>query len=119
MKQSHAETDPPIENQYPKLVRDKIPSMIERDGKAATMHIAEQEEYVRYLLSKLIEEATELKNADGSSHQKEEIADAREVLDAIQAALGFPDDELIEVQANKAEERGGFADRIILDVKPE
>ncbi|RTK94986.1 phosphoribosyl-ATP pyrophosphohydrolase [Candidatus Saccharibacteria bacterium] len=119
MKHTHTETDLPIENQYPKLVRDNIPVMIERDGKTATTHIAGEEEYVSFLLAKLVEEATELKNAVDSDHRQEEIADVREVLGAIQAALGFSEDELREVQASKLAERGGFAGRIILDLKPE
>ena len=119
MKHTHTETDLPIENQYPKLVRDNIPTMIERDGKTASTHIAEKEEYVRFLLLKLIEEATELSNAEGLDHQKEEIADVREVLGAIQVTLGFPEDELGTIQASKFSERGGFAGRIILDLKPE
>lgn len=93
--------------------------MIEQDGKTANTHIAEKEEYVRLLLSKLIEEATELSNAGSENHQKEEVADIREVLSAIQVALGFSEDELGEIQASKFTERGGFAGRIILDVKPE
>lgn len=119
MKHIHTKTDLPIENRYPKLIRDRIPAIIERDGKIATTHIAEKEEYVRFLLLKLIEEATELSDAKGSDHQKEEIADVREVLDAIQVALGFPENELEKVRASKFAQRGGFADRIILDLTPE
>lgn len=119
MTHTHTETDLPIENQYPKLVRDKIPTMIEDDGKIATTHIAEGAEYVQFLLSKLIEEASELRDAETSNHQKEEIADVKEVLGALQKALGFSESELEEVQASKFAERGGFEGRIILDSKPE
>jgi len=113
MAPTHSETDLPIENQYPKLVHDRIPAMIERDGKAATTHIATEKEHVSYLLSKLIEEATELKEAEGIDRQKEEIADVREVLGSLQRALGFSEDEIREVQTRKSEERGGFEGRII------
>lgn len=119
MKYTHTETSLPIENQYPKLVRNKIPVIIERDGQIATTHIAEHAEYVRFLLAKLIEEASELRDAGSPDHQKEEIADVREVLGAIQNALGFSENELQEIQASKSEGRGGFEGRIILDVKPE
>jgi predicted house-cleaning noncanonical NTP pyrophosphatase (MazG superfamily) len=119
MDHTHTETDLDIENQYPKLVRDKIPEMIERDGRTAITHVAGQEEYLRYLLSKLIEEATELKHAVGSDHQKEELADVRQVLADLQVALNFSDDEIDKVQASKFAERGGFAERIILDALPE
>ena len=117
---THTETDLPIERQYPKLVRDRIPEIIEKDGKIAHRHIAGDEEYVSLLLSKLIEEASELKDAQGLEHQKEEIADVREVLKSIQLALGFSDDDVAAaVQASKAEARGGFEGRIILDLSPE
>ena len=119
MKHTHTETDLPIENQYPKLVRDGIPSMIERDGKAAITHTAEGDEYVSFLLTKLIEEATELKNAASLDHQKEEIADVREVLGAIQVALGLREKEVLAIQSSKFEERGGFSGRTVLDVRPE
>lgn len=119
MKHTHTVTDLPIENQYPKLVRDKIPDMVERDGRTAKTHIADRAGYLAYLFFKLVEEATELQNAQGTDHQKEEMADVREVLAAIQTELGFPEDELSQIQASKFEERGGFAGRIIMDEKPE
>lgn len=119
MNHTHTETDLPIENQYPKLVRDLIPERIERDGKKLSMHIADHDEYLSYLLMKLIEEASELKQAESLDHQKEEIADVREVLNAIQEALKLSDEELEKVQTSKANERGGFSARIILDEKPE
>lgn len=119
MKHTHTQTDLAIENEYPKLVRDKIPQMIARDGKVAHTHIAESDEYTRYLLAKLIEEATELKEAGSFDHQKEELADVREVLSAIQSALGIPENEIHDVQTSKANERGGFNGRIILDSKPD
>ena len=119
MKHTHTETNLPIENQYPKLVRDLIPERITQGGKQFSMHIADHDEYVSFLLSKLIEEASELKQANTLDHQKEEIADVREVLSAIQEALELSEDELQEVQASKAEERGGFSGRIILDERPE
>jgi len=119
MRHTHTETDLPIENQYPKLVRDRIPAMITRDGKIASTHIADGSEYMSFLLAKLIEEASELRDAESPDHQKEEIVDVMEVLSAIQKALGFSMDELEEVRASKFEERGGFEGRIILDLKPE
>jgi predicted house-cleaning noncanonical NTP pyrophosphatase (MazG superfamily) len=119
MDHTHTETDLPIENQYPKLVRDKIPAIIERDGQVATTHIAGDSEYINFLLAKLVEEASELKDTESPDHQKEELADVREVLGALQKALGFSEDVLKRVQASKFDERGGFEGRIILDVKPE
>lgn len=120
MKHTHTETDLPIENQYPKLVRNKIPEIIEREGKKVKYRQAENdEEYLNYLLAKLSEEAKELAQAEGIDHQKEELVDVREVISAIQLALGITEPEIEEVQASKREERGGFTERFILDSLPE
>jgi predicted house-cleaning noncanonical NTP pyrophosphatase (MazG superfamily) len=118
MTHTHTDTDLPIENQYPKLVRDKIPEIIQAQGKTAKTHVADEQEYVEFLLSKLAEEATELKEAESAEHQKEEIADVREVLTALQATLGFAEDDIQAIQISKVKERGGFTDRIILESKP-
>lgn len=117
MKHTHTETDLAIENQYPKLVRDRIPEIVERNGQSAPTHIAEKEEYIQHLLAKLVEEATELKHAVGVDHQKEEMADVREVLETLREALEFAEHEIQAVQTSKAAERGGFRGRIIMDAK--
>jgi len=119
MNHTHTDTDLPIENEYPKLVRDNIPTMITSQGRTAQTHIADDKEYIQFLLSKLIEEATELKNADSLDHQKEEIADVREVLESLLKTLGISEEEISQVQTSKALERGGFGGKIILDVKPQ
>jgi predicted house-cleaning noncanonical NTP pyrophosphatase (MazG superfamily) len=118
MSPTHTETDLPTGNKYPKLVRDKIPEIIKQNGKTAVTHVACDEEYTRHLLAKVVEEATELENAEGADHQREEIADVREVLDAIQTDLGISDEEIAAIQKSKADKRGGFSKRVILDEKP-
>ncbi len=70
-----------IENQYPKLVRDKIPEIVEARGKKVDIRVVSDDaEYLGFLLSKLIEEATELAQAKTSDNQLEELADVMEVL---------------------------------------
>jgi predicted house-cleaning noncanonical NTP pyrophosphatase (MazG superfamily) len=100
---------------YPKLVRDKIPEIIRADGYDPKFHIADDKEYVGFLLLKLIEEAKELNMAVGPKDQKEELADVFEVLGVIVNTLGFSSDEIEESRLKKLEERGGFSERIILD----
>ena len=88
-----------------KLVRDRIPEIIQEDGKTPIM---DEEEYVRELDRKLCEEAEEYR-ADGSI---EEMADVLEVLQAICIARGYTLQQLEEVRRKKAAERGGFKKRI-------
>lgn len=94
-----------------KLVRYKIPDIIKFSGKQAVTHVLTDEEYLAELDRKLSEECAEYQ-ADKSL---EEMADVLEVLYAIAAAHGYSVEELERVRAEKAEKRGGFADKIFLE----
>lgn len=94
-----------------KLVRDKIPEIIENTGKTAYCHILTEEEYLSELDKKLNEECAEYQ-ADKSL---EELADMLEVIYAIAEARGYSLEELENVRAEKAIKRGGFKDRIFLE----
>ena len=91
-----------------KLVRDRIPEIIQEDGKTPIIRIVDEEEYVRELDRKLCEEVEEYR-ADGSI---EEMADVLEVLFAICEARGHSVEELMEVRNAKREKRGGFEHKI-------
>ncbi len=94
-----------------KLVRDKIPEIIEEAGKICVTHILSDEEYIKALETKLNEEVAEYQ----SDKNLEEMADILEVLQAICVAKGYTLEELETVRAKKADERGGFADKIFLE----
>lgn len=74
-------------------------------------HIADDAEYWEKLQEKLIEEVGEF-NKD---ENEEEFADILEVLDAIAAYKKFDRDEIEIIKQKKAEEKGEFKGRIILD----
>jgi predicted house-cleaning noncanonical NTP pyrophosphatase (MazG superfamily) len=96
---------------YNKLVRDKIPQIIEADGKKCEIRIAGKEELVELLEAKLMEEAEEFKEAKNL----EELADLMEVVFGLAKALGYDEGELLEKRGEKREERGGFEDGIVLE----
>lgn len=100
---------------YHKLVRDRIPEIIERKGKTAITHIATDTEYWEKLLEKLGEEVKEF----SESASEEEMADVVEVLYAICDAKGIDREHLETIRKKKADERGTFKQKLILDeVKP-
>ena len=96
---------------YNKLVRDKIPEIIRKKGEECKMHIADDNEYWQKLKEKLLEEFEEFKKDESI----EEIADILEVLEAIADYKNFDKNEVQKVKDKKAEERGKFKNRIILD----
>ncbi len=91
-----------------KLVRDKIPEIIEAAGKTPVTRVLSEEEYLIELERKLDEEVAEYK-ADKSI---EEIADVLEVLEAICDYYGYSVDEVLKAKHQKRDERGGFEKRI-------
>ncbi|MDD3278006.1 MAG: nucleoside triphosphate pyrophosphohydrolase [Lachnospiraceae bacterium] len=94
-----------------KLVRDRIPEIIEASGKCCVTHILTDEEYIAALETKLNEEVAEYQ----ADKNLEEMADVLEVLRAICAARGYSMEELEDMRAKKAKERGEFRDKIFLE----
>ena len=95
---------------YDKLVRDKIPEIIEKAGKTCQTEVLAQEKYIEMLDKKLDEELLEYHNDKNA----EELADLMEVIYAVAVARGYTIDELEEIRSKKAEERGGFQGKILL-----
>ena len=97
-----------------KLVRDRIPEIIESAGGQPTTRMLEPAERLPALLLKLQEESDELRAAASRAQQGEELADVLEVLTAIASELDQPWDEIESAAAEKRAERGGFGDGIWL-----
>ena len=95
---------------YNKLVRDKIPDIIETSGKTCNVEILSDEEYLKMVDAKLDEELAEY-------HQDkniEELADLVEVIYAAAKARGYSLEQLEQVRVEKAEKRGAFDKKILL-----
>lgn len=119
MNYAHTDTDLPIEDEYPKLVRDKIPEIVEAQGKTAYVKaMTDDNEYLDFLLAKLIEEATELAHAKSESNQLEELADVAEVIEAILEFKKLNQSDIAKVQDQKRQKRGGFKKRLLMLEKP-
>jgi len=99
--------------EYNKLIRDRIPEIIEAEGKTCHIEVMPEEEYRQALLAKLVEEAQEAFQA-GTDRLVTELADLYEVIDAVLAAHGIDRETVLQVQAQRRSERGGFEQRLKL-----
>ena len=95
---------------YNKLVRDRIPEIIEASGKTCVTEILSDEDYLRMVDAKLDEELAEYHK----DQNIEELADLMEVIYAAAKAQGYSTGQLDEIRVKKREERGGFDKRILL-----
>ena len=95
---------------YNKLVRDRIPEIIEAEGKTCVCDVLSDEDYLRLLYQKLNEELAEYQE----SKSLEELADLFEVMRAVVKARGWTMEKLEQVRADKADRRGGFEKKILL-----
>lgn len=96
---------------YNKLVRDRIPALIEADGNRCTVRTLDDSAYLAALEEKLSEELAEYR----ASGELEELADLLEVLRAVVRARGWSWAQLEAVRAEKAARRGGFAEKLFLE----
>ncbi len=95
---------------YDKLIRDKIPEIIESKGSKAVIEILDNKRYKEYLDNKLIEELKEYQESDSV----EEIADLVEVVYALLDYKGISREQFEKIRIDKAEERGVFIKRLLL-----
>lgn len=96
---------------YNKLVRDKIPEIIENNGEICSTRIMDDKEYLESLNIKLQEELAEYLE----SGEVEELADIEEVLRAILDAKQVSYDDFETIRKSKVTKRGAFKKKIFLE----
>lgn len=104
-----------MEKIYNKLVRDKIPEIIENDGEKPIVRVLNDNEYKKELEKKLKEEYEEFLIAEKKSERLEELADMLEVI----RTLALLEDEdiqfIIDIMDKKREKKGGFTKKLFLE----
>ena len=99
---------------YDKLVRDNIPSIIEKSGKKCRYKQVKGKELGKYLYAKLDEEVAELHNAKTPEEKLEEIIDIEEVLMTIFKHEELDDYKYFLKLTSKNREKGRFKQGYIL-----
>ena len=95
---------------YNKLIRDKIPEIVELSGKKAIVEELNDISYKKHLDEKLGEELQEYLSSDNV----DELADLIEVIYAILKYKGLDISEFELIRKRKAEKRGAFDKRLLL-----
>lgn len=95
-----------------KLIRDKIPEIIAANNQIATIHIADDKEYITKLEEKLQEETSEYLN----SGNVEELADLVEVIYAILDSKKIDRKSFEQIRDEKARRNGVFNKKLILEM---
>jgi predicted house-cleaning noncanonical NTP pyrophosphatase (MazG superfamily) len=99
---------------YNKLVRDRIPEIIAKDGKKFSSLILSNNEYIKSLKEKSFEELNEYVNTDNDADALEELADLLEIIHALAECHGASIEKVEEIRNQKAKKRGGFKEKIFL-----
>ncbi len=99
---------------YNKLVRDRIPHIINDSGKKPITKILNQEEYITELRKKSEEELQEYLSAKTNEESLEELADLLEIIYALAKVHDSSIEEVENIRIEKAAKRGGFSDKVYL-----
>jgi predicted house-cleaning noncanonical NTP pyrophosphatase (MazG superfamily) len=95
-----------------KLVRDKIPDIIRESGETPITHKVIGVEFRAALIEKLYEEVEEFRSARDRDDIMAELADIKEVVNAIADTYGGVG-SLEQIRLIKRRDRGGFSEGII------
>ena len=94
-----------------KLVRDRIPELIEQSGQICNYAETKNKElFVELLRAKLIEEVNEFL----STGTVEELADITLVIETIAEVLGYSKEQFEKACSDKNDERGKFSKKYII-----
>ncbi len=99
---------------FNKLVRDKIPAIIEADNFTPKTRILDDAEFRTELDRKLEEECAEVLAAENTTERQEELADVYEILRAMSKLEGVTIEDIAKIADQKREKRGGFDEKIYL-----
>jgi predicted house-cleaning noncanonical NTP pyrophosphatase (MazG superfamily) len=98
---------------FNKLVRDRIPEIIENDNRQYATRVLSDIEFEQALRAKVIEEATEVTEASPEELVKE-VADLLEVIETLIAFHGIEMETVVAKKAERRKSRGGFENHILL-----
>jgi len=101
---------------YYKLIRDRIPEIIEADNEKPVVRVLDNVEFKKELLKKLIEEAQEASEAGGDKKElQKEIGDILEIMEYVVQVFGLDKKQIYATKQKRKDSRGGFDKKLFLE----
>jgi predicted house-cleaning noncanonical NTP pyrophosphatase (MazG superfamily) len=97
-----------------KLVRDKITEIMESKGSKLYAYKLNDQDFLKQLKLKLIEEASEVNRAQTEQEILEELADVLEIIHTLAKFHNISLENLEKAQENKRMLKGGYQERIFV-----
>lgn len=106
-----------IETQFPKLIRDRIPKIIAQNDKAIAKirQTKDSDEYLEFVLHKVVEETVELQHSLEEGNMEEELADVYELLETLLKINKWSRTDIKKIQEEKNKKNGAFEKGYILE----
>lgn len=99
---------------YNKLIRDKIPQVMERRGARYKIRRLSQKQLKIELLKKVGEEASGLLNSKTKAEVADEVGDVLAVINEIKKVFKITDKEINQAIKNAFVKKGGFRKKLYL-----
>ena len=99
---------------YHKLVRDKIPEIIEKSGGAAKFKKLTAKQFEKELLKKVGEESSALPGVKSKKELIDELADVIEVIDEIKKFKKIMEKQIKKARKANMDRKGGFKKKLYL-----
>ena len=100
--------------EYNKLVRDKIPEIIESNNEEAIYRYLSDNEFKEYLKLKLSEELNEILSSKNNIETLEEVADLLEVIKFYLKVHNYTLEDALNMCKIKNKKKGSFNKKILL-----
>lgn len=102
------------EIKYNKLIRDRIPEIIEKSGKSHEIMELDHDAFLTELKKKLVEESKEVVSSETKEEMINELADVCEIVEKLKDVYGISQKELDEKKEFKRQTNGGFDKQLFL-----
>ncbi|MBI2984159.1 MAG: nucleoside triphosphate pyrophosphohydrolase [Candidatus Kerfeldbacteria bacterium] len=99
---------------YHKLIRDRVPLVMKKNGAAFRVKRLDLKSYQRELLKKVGEEASSLPRLRSKREMASELADTIDVINAIKRTFKISERQIKSEQRKAFVRKGGFKKRLFL-----